>query len=232
MLLVPHQGPFLQRASRVFVLNNEEKAFGLLLLKSMRVSVVQNGIFPPEINPHLSKEPYLLFLGRLHPEKGPDLLIEAFSKYKSEFTLKIAGSDFGMLHSLQEQCEKLGLKGRVEFLGHVKEGKQALIQKAILLVVPSRAEGFGMVILEALSLGTPVLISAGCRFGDVEKWGVGYRSEVDADSLSHTLKAALSNPIELTKRGQAGIAFVKEQFTWGKIICSYIEEYDALCSSE
>jgi glycosyltransferase involved in cell wall biosynthesis len=102
----------------------------------------------------------LVFLGRLDVfQKGLDLLLDAFALAAGscDARLLIAGDGPG-LAPLRKQCDELGISDRVTFLGRVEgAAKWELLASAELVCMPSRFESFGMVALEALACGTPVL---------------------------------------------------------------------------
>jgi glycosyltransferase involved in cell wall biosynthesis len=107
----------------------------------------------------------VLFLARLHPIKGADLLVKAFSRLKPETrtSLVIAGPNDGQEQELRRLVSQLKLESNVRFMGHLdmSSKKEALVD-ASLLVVPSRSEVFAITAVEALLCGTPVLLSSAC----------------------------------------------------------------------
>jgi len=114
--------------------------------------------------PDLVGRDYLLFLSRIHPKKACDTLIEAFAqiaKKAPELDLVIAGPDqTGWRPELEALAARLGIAGRVHWPGMIGGAtKSAAFADARAFVLPSHQENFGMVVAEALSLGTPVLIS-------------------------------------------------------------------------
>lgn len=111
------------------------------------------------------KEEYILFLGRLSPEKRVPMLIEAYIKSGIEEKLLIAGNGDEKEHILKK-IEHLALKERV-FVTEYAQNPYVLIQHAKLLVLASSHEGFGNVLAEALILQTPA-ISTYCSSGPKE----------------------------------------------------------------
>jgi len=115
--------------------------------------------------PALKNKRFFLFLGRIHPIKGCDLLIEAFaeciSTIPSDFNLVIAGPDpSGMIPGLKKLAEKLGISDRTHWLEMIEgDLKWGAMRAADALIHPSHHENFGLVIAEAMACGTPVLIS-------------------------------------------------------------------------
>jgi glycosyltransferase involved in cell wall biosynthesis len=127
--------------------------------------------------PKIGQRRFLLFLSRIHPKKGCDLLIDAFATIASKYTdldLVIAGPDqIGIAGKLRTQAGRLGLDGRVHFPGMLSgDIKAGAFQAADAFVLTSHQENFGVVVAEAMSYGSPVLIS-----DKVNIW-----REVDADS--------------------------------------------------
>ena len=107
----------------------------------------------------------VLFLGRLHPKKGGDLLIDAFAKVLESqplLHLVMAGPDdgAGTRAALQAQAARLGMAERVTFTGMLSgDLKWSALQAAEVFVLPSHQENFGIAVVEALAMGVPVLIS-------------------------------------------------------------------------
>jgi glycosyltransferase involved in cell wall biosynthesis len=114
--------------------------------------------------PKLGDRPYLLFLSRIHPKKACDNLIDAFAAVADrhpDLDLVIAGPDqIGWTTELKAQAVRHGIAERIHWPGMVKgAAKSAAFADARAFVLPSHQENFGLVVAEALSVGTPVLIS-------------------------------------------------------------------------
>ncbi|MEZ5353912.1 MAG: glycosyltransferase [Bryobacteraceae bacterium] len=114
--------------------------------------------------PHLRKKRRLLFLGRLHPMKGCDLLIRAFGNADSEDAdaqLILAGPDsVGWRPELEAIAKGLGLEGRVTFTGPLGGAeKWSALRGADLFVLPSHCESASYSTMESLGCSTPVLIT-------------------------------------------------------------------------
>jgi glycosyltransferase involved in cell wall biosynthesis len=111
---------------------------------------------------HIPDVPVLLFVGRLNPIKGPDLLLAAFCAVQEKIPhhLVFAGPDGGMRISMMKTVAECGVGARVHFTGHLGGAeKSAAYHAADLLVVPSRSEAMSIVALEAGATGTPVLLT-------------------------------------------------------------------------
>lgn len=114
--------------------------------------------------PGLGSRDYLLFLSRIHPKKGCDLLVKAFAKVAPshpDIDLVIAGPDqVGLVAQFRAEAEALGIGSRVHFPGMLKgDLKTGAFRGARAFVLPSHQENFGIVVAEAMSCETPVLIS-------------------------------------------------------------------------
>jgi glycosyltransferase involved in cell wall biosynthesis len=139
---------------------------------------------------------HLLAVARLAPEKGIDLLLEAFAGVRRRFPyaeLRIAGSG-GERPALLTQCKMLGIEGRVKFLGYVAE-PASLFDFTSLFVLSSRQEGMPNAMLEAAAAGLPIVALPASQ-GLVEllggQPGIWLASEVSAKALENALYDALS----------------------------------------
>jgi len=114
--------------------------------------------------PRLRGKRFLLFLGRIHPKKGCDLLLEAFAAVRALdplLQLVIAGPDpVGLRSRLARLAERLGVAQAVTWTGMILgDAKTGALRAADAFVLPSHQENFGMAVAESLACGTPVLIS-------------------------------------------------------------------------
>ena len=138
-----------------------------------------------------------IFVGRLSKEKGPDILLQALPivRKRKDVRILILG-DGPDLRDLRDQARVLKISDYVDFLGYV-ENPFAFIAQSDTLVLPSRSEGFGNVIVEAMAVGTPV-VAADCNYGPREilangKYGV-LVSPNNAPALAEGILQCLGNP--------------------------------------
>ncbi len=130
-------------------------------------------------------EKLIVFLGRLHPKKGVDLLIEAFkqAEFEYDWQLVIAGPDFNQTYAreLRQLVVDLDLVDQVDFIGPVYgDKKYALLAKAWMVVVPSYSEVVALVNLEAAALQTPTITTTDTGLDDwAEGGGVLINADVD-----------------------------------------------------
>lgn len=139
----------------------------------------------------------VLYVGRMRPEKGPDVLLKAFAicKRKSDTILIMVGSG-PEFHTLQKLALKLGISEQVNFVGHM-ENPFPFFKHAHLFVLPSRWEGFVNVLLEAMAVGVPNIIASNCRGGPEEilchgKYGTLVPSG-DVEALAQAMDTTLDN---------------------------------------
>jgi glycosyltransferase involved in cell wall biosynthesis len=141
--------------------------------------------------PDLRGKNLLLFVGRLHPIKGCDLLLEAFAglaRRDDAAHLVMVGPDqVGWLAGLKVQAERLGISARVTWTGMLHgDQKWSAYDAASVLCLPSHHENFGMVIAEAMACGKPVLISNKVNiWREIEADGAGI---VQDDTLEGTIR--------------------------------------------
>jgi glycosyltransferase involved in cell wall biosynthesis len=141
---------------------------------------------PPEL---ALKEPYLIAVGRLERQKGIDVLLHAFaqSAYRETHRVLLVGRG-NSEPQLRELATQLGIADRVTFAGWL-DNPWSLMRRAALFVLPSRWEGFGNVVIEALASGTPVVVSD-CAYGPKEIVSDGETGlVVPADDVTATTRA-------------------------------------------
>lgn len=122
-----------------------------------KIIIVRNGVNQPPTSSRVDAGRIVLFLGRLVKHKHPEDFLRALSQIKTDkpWTAKVAGEG-ELLPGLRGLAKDLGLESKVQFMGRVSEAeKWRLLGSSICLVLPSTAEGWGVVLTEAAATGTP-----------------------------------------------------------------------------
>lgn len=182
--------------------------------------------------PMIGDRTMLLFLSRVHPKKGLDLLIPAFAKAKKgDAVLVIAGpgSDEYMAE-VKGWVDQHGVSDRVIFTGMLHGAERvAAFAEADLFVLPSYQENFGIAVVESLAAGTPVVISTGVNIHtDVAEARVGATVPVEVEPLTAALSRWL-NDINLRREaGRRAIPFVRRRYDWNVVAGSWRRHYAEL----
>lgn len=171
-----------------------------------KIAVLPYFIKTGEFRPGGHGDDYLLFFGRLSPEKGIDTLIEAVEKLP-EVKLKIVGSG-PEFQVLKERIGSSGLKSRVELLGpKYGEELKGLVRNSLAVVVPSRwYEVSGIVNLEAAALGRPIIASDIGGIGEIVKDGINGLLFKPGDSEDLARKIGLLKTVDLPGLGDRAVS--------------------------
>lgn len=176
----------------------------------------------------------ILYLSRLHPVKGIDLLIEAAAVLRRRnlpLQLLIAGpGEDDYRKSLESQVTRLGISDRTHFLGMVSgPEKISLYQAADVFVLPTKQESFGIVLVEALASGAPVITTKGTDiWGEIEKAG-GLIVPRQAEPLADAMEKILRDEQLRTSLGKQGRDYVFEWLAHDRVAGQYEQLYaDAL----
>jgi glycosyltransferase involved in cell wall biosynthesis len=160
--------------------------------------------------PDLASRKYLLFLGRIHPKKGCDMLIEAFANLAFTHTkldLVMAGPDqVGLRANLEFLAAKAGVEHRIHWPGMLSgDAKWGALHGAEALILPSHQENFGLVIAEAMACGKPVLISDKINiWREVEGCGGGLvRPDTSEGTAALLADFRVLKPAERAEMGRA-----------------------------
>jgi glycosyltransferase involved in cell wall biosynthesis len=210
----------LQKAFAVhYTAEQEAEKAGRLHLKAQSVVIPIPISNSPQASSDVFNSADVLFLSRLHPKKGLDLLIPAFAAVAKVFpksTLVVAGSgDPEFEHHVHSLVAANELTSRVRFEGFVEGTEKArLFSRSALFVLPSYEENFGVAIVEALAVGLPVVITKGVDiWRDVLRYGSGVVTDFQQHALEQALMDLLGNPWRRTQMGEQGQRQVKELYS-------------------
>jgi glycosyltransferase involved in cell wall biosynthesis len=231
-------------AGWVAITEDEKTQFLPYGVELSKIKLIPNGIDPDNFlaadtlsfrqKYQLGERKIILFVGRLNPIKGPDLLVEAFCQAKNaigNYQLVFVGPDQGMRDSLEKTVKEAGLENYVHFIGYLGgQEKSNAYHAADLVVVPSRQEAMSIVALEAGICGTPVLLTDQCGFTEVAAVGGGVITPVNAEAIAAALKMILNNRELLATMGKNLQALVTEKYTWKIIAQKYIQFFETVLS--
>ena len=227
-------GGVVRNASRVIVQTREEER----LLRSLGLPLPHVEVLPPGYRPlpapasgtrpfserYRLPGPFVLFVGRLASNKGLLGLTEAFAVLASSdrsAQLVLVGEDGGMRTQVEARAKALGIVDRVHLVGHVDDATllSAAYREARLTVLPSEYEAFGLVLLESLAAGTPVVAS---RVGGIPEFVEDGKAGLLVPPKSPTALAEaigrLWSDEELARRlGNFGRDQVVPRFTWDQL---------------
>ena len=174
----------------------------------------------------LSKNSYLLFLGRLVPEKGIQYLIKAFKKVKTEKKLVIAGgsSDTDLftkeLKNLASGDKRILFTGFVQ--GHLLE---ELYSNAYVYILPSDLEGMPLSLLEAMSYGNCCLVSDIAECTEVVEDKALIFKKADVDDLRTKIQEACNYPSKVMKLKRQSSEFICGKYNWNEVVKRTSELY-------
>jgi glycosyltransferase involved in cell wall biosynthesis len=237
--------PALNRSHAVQMLASTEAEGAKSLNLKTPIVIVPNGIhredFETLTNPELFYEQFpiarhktlILFLGRVDPKKGLDLLATAFGKINSQFPqahLIIAGPDnVGFLPVAKNYFAQTGCLDAVTFTGMLTgDLKYSALAAASLYVAPSYSEGFSMSVLEGMASGLPCVITTGCNFPEAAEAQAAYVVDINAEAITNALIDCLQNPQRAKQMGTRARQLIFEQYTWERIALKMANIYSSI----
>ena len=201
------------------------------------IAVIPNGIDLSEFPFPIAKQPKekrtLLFLSRIHPKKGIELLIEAWLKIdeaiRQKWQLEIAGNGTATyLASLQKLILSHSLEKEISIIGpQFGADKLSTYHRADLFVLPTYSENFGIVVAEALACGVPVITTKGTPWEELNSRNAGWWIDIGVELLIETLQQALTlSDFERENMGQNGRKLIEENYTIEAISEKMIDLYN------
>ncbi|KQS93357.1 hypothetical protein ASG21_12630 [Chryseobacterium sp. Leaf394] len=178
------------------------------------------------------REKTILFLSRIHPKKGIEILIEAWQLLDESiienWKVKIAGNgDQAYINILKQEIASKKLDNKIDIIGS-KFGTEKLeiYHNADLFVLPTYSENFGIVVAEALSCGIPVITTTGTPWKDLEDYKAGSWIDIGVDSLRATLEEYLQkDSSELEEMGKNGRRLVEDKYSIESVGKQFLELY-------
>lgn len=233
------EGPLLNNAALALFTTEEERvvARNVFLPYRLREHIVSYGTGDAPGNaeeqkvafrtslPALGDRPYLLFLSRIHPKKGCDLLLKAYATVAAQdetIDLVMAGPDrAGWLPELTALTRRLGIDARVHWPGMLQgDVKWGAIRGAEAFVLPSHQENFGVAVVEAMAAGRPVLFTNKVNiWREIESSGSGLIEDDSVEGITRLLERFLAMPAELRlAMGRAGRDYFLAHYEVGHVV--------------
>ena len=216
-----------RKAARVLAISELTKRdlielYGIPEQKIVVTPLAADPAFTPD-GPGADDDPYVLFVGALQLRKEPTVAIEALSLIDDAPRLVLVGPDKGGRAEAEETARRLGVA--TELRGHVtQEELAALYRGAACLVFPSRYEGFGLPVLEAMASGTPVVATTAGALPEVAGDAAVLVEPGNAVALAGGIERALADHDRLRAAGLARAA----QYSWAETARRTLEVYREL----
>lgn len=196
---------------------------------------IPNGVNRPELRAArqiaakfgLEKDSYILFLGRLVPEKGIRYLVEAFKKVKTDKKLVIAGGSSDTESFMEELKELAKSDERILFTGFVQgEILDELYSNAYLYTLPSDLEGMPLSLLEAMSYGNCCLVSNIPECTEVVEDKALIFKKSDVNDLRKKLQEACDEPEKVKALKEEAADFICRKYNWDEVVKETLELYE------
>lgn len=201
-----------------------------------RIRVIPSGVRPelfaaPGVPDPLAglPAPRVVFLGRLHRQKNVDVLLRAAARLRFPGAHLVLAGDGPQRSRLADLCERLGLRGRVTFLGFIAHDRvPALLRGADVLVVPSRYEELGTALVEAMYCGVPVVATRTGGIPQVVVDGVTglLVAPGDAAGLAEAIDRLLGDPWLRRRMGEHGRQRARD-YRWDRLARQVLDVYAA-----
>ena len=195
---------------------------------------IPNGVNRPEIKEAklitekfgLTKDSYILFLGRLVPEKGIRYLVEAFKNVKTDKKLVIAGGSSDTDSFMKELKELAKGENRILFTGFVQgEMLEELYSNAYIYTLPSDLEGMPLSLLEAMSYGNCCLVSDIPECAEVVEDKALIFQKSNVEDLQEKLQDACDHPEMVMEMKKQAADFICEKYNWDEVVKETMKLY-------
>jgi glycosyltransferase involved in cell wall biosynthesis len=200
-----------------------------------RVTMIHDGIVPWQLHGErtYASGTRLVTLARLHPQKGIDVLIQALALLPGDlpWTADICGEG-PERERLEQLTNVLGLSSRVTFRGFVRDTR-SMLQESDIFVLPSRGEGMGIALLEAMHAGLPSVVTRVSGFVDVAEHGVNAYMVASENpvALASALEVVMRDESLRRRLGEAGRKTVEQRFTLASTAKQYLALLESIVSS-
>jgi glycosyltransferase involved in cell wall biosynthesis len=223
-------GKSLLRTTRFHATSSDEYSECKNFIQGWTGFIIPNIVWLPPLEICKTSNPVftIVFLSRIHPKKGIELLMEAISKFPVKPLLKIAGDgDENYIEKLKQHALKLGINETTEWLGwQDREQKFDVLMYADLFALTSHNENFGNVVIESLYVATPVLISKKVGLHSfVEEHDLGWICTTDIDDIIAKLRSAINDKMKGIHVAATAPLLVKNSFSEESLMPQYLRQY-------
>jgi len=188
--------------------------------------------------PILKGREIVLFLGRLHPKKQPEVAIQAFGiackVHPNTFLVMAGPGEPEYLAQLKTLTQRLGIENKVMFVGMLcKKAVLEAFRAATLFVLPSLQENFGISVAEAMAAACPVIVSHQVSLSsEVASFNAGVVCHAEVEPIAKSLVRLLENSALRKTMGANGRSLILEKFTWKRIANELTDVYADILSGK
>ena len=189
-----------------------------------KIVIIEEGIFIPEIPRRVLRDAWpktLLFLSRLHPKKGIEMLLDAWSLLRPVgWQCKIVGmGDQAYVDFLRSKCSRQGLTDVINFVGPLYgSDKRDSLMNADAFVLPTYSENFGIAVAEAMSWELPVLTTTGTPWDVLQNPEMGWYVNPNLEDISCAMYELFQKtPDQLSQMGKRCRDHVVQRFDWSNV---------------
>jgi len=228
-------GKLLLRYCHIHVTSEQEKEDVLKIVQPKSITVIPNLVYfqgtkqPKAKSESQSSAFKLLFLSRIEEKKGLDILFEALSAVDFDYRLIIAGSgEATYVESLKRKAENLMLHTHIDWIGQVSnEDKFKLLAAHDLLVLSSYNENFANVVIESLTVGTPVLLSEKVGLADYVRINeLGWICNLNPENIAERLNEAFHNRLKRAAIRTNAPKLIAQDFNDEVLSGKYLDLYE------
>lgn len=238
--LMLYQQRALQQTDCVVATSQQECNDFLALGYNSSVAIIPNAIRLDGVAMRTSwaSTHTILYLSRIHPVKGLEMLLEALTLIKNHLAgyrvIVAGGGEPHYITTLKAKATQMGVADKVDFVGEVCGARKwDLFRSADFFVLPTHTENFGMVIAEALAVGTPVITTQGAPWQCVEECGCGRWMSMGAENLALGLVEMMRKTSkERQAMGLRGRQMIEERFSANRVAERMYQQYKELLKEE
>lgn len=235
--------PMMRRACACIAVTEDERLDLISAgVSPERVRVIPNGIVLEELmhkddihfrsEHNLDDRKIILFVGRMDPIKGVDLIIDAFEQNRaklSEWILVLVGTETAYRKEMQEKVRQLGIEDSVRFLNPLfGDAKSEAYHAAEFVVVPSVKDAMTIIAPEAACCAKPVLITNTSKFPELAQHGGGVEVDPTVEGLSAGLNTLVGDDCDRVGMGKRGYDYVTSTYRWEGLAARYMEIFSSI----